>query len=259
MKKLLLSLSLAGAAFYTVNALVITPRVLLDRKAENTSATARHDPVDRPLRSWGPYLPGSPLSQSPKATSEKPSSLPPQQDVAVGLTPNRNSGQNLERTGAADQRAALASGIEGADQGHIEWAKLILAARVHSEASVSSPTVGFYRPGAELQVVGREDGWLLISDPLTQKRGWVLERYLYSIDGPSPHQVATDSTTQNGFSEPKPAKLALPNSKKRTPPAASATRVAEEDVLIPAPDPRTGRWERRGDRRRAGLFIFFRR
>ena len=67
----------------------------------------------------------------------------------------------------------------------LEWAKVTLAARVHSEASVSSAIIRFYPPGTVLQVVRRENGGLERLDPATQERGWVFEKYLSSIDGPS--------------------------------------------------------------------------
>ena len=69
---------------------------------------------------------------------------------------------------------------------------MVLAAQTHSQASVSSPTVRFYRPGTKLQVVRREGIWFEVSDPVTQERGWVLGQYLASIDGPTPTQVATE-------------------------------------------------------------------
>jgi hypothetical protein len=57
---------------------------------------------------------------------------------------------------------------------------------MHDQASVSSPTVRFYFPGMDLQVVRREGGWLQVSDPVTEERDWVLEKYLASVDGPVP-------------------------------------------------------------------------
>jgi len=127
----------------------------------------------------------------------------------------------------------------------------MLAARVHSEASVSSPTIRFYRPGTELHVVSRENGWLQLLDPVTQERGWVFEKYLVSIDGPSSTQAAMELTT-----EPPPAKVASPKSQK--PSRSSKLTVRAGDVEI-ATDRRRGRWARRDDwRRNLGLFGFFR-
>ena len=240
MKRLLLSLSLAGAAVYAVNPLITTQ----DAVAVQTHPT--HSGV-RHLRSWGSYLSSLPLSQKPQtpmATYQKPAPLPPQQNA-----------------GADDRPAASASGIDGSEHEPVEWAKVVLAARVHGEASVSSPTVRYYRPGTELQVVRREDGWVGVSDPVTQERGWVFEKYLSSIDGPSPTQAAMVSTNESEFSKPTPAKPALPNSKKRSPPTTPTLRVSEatpvsDDVAVTQSDPRSGRWAGRGDRRRGGLFMF---
>jgi hypothetical protein len=244
MKWLLLSLSLAGVAVYTVNTLTVTRTVVAVQTQPNY-------PVVRHLRSWGSYLSDLPISQKPQAplpTSQQPTPLPPQQNAS-----NQNSGlmPDADDQPAGSEDKSSLSGIDGAEQEPVEWAKVMLAARVHSEASVSSPTVGYYRPGTELQVVTREHGWLQLSDPVTQKRGWVFEKYLSPIDGPSPTQAAMGSTIANGFSQPLPAKAALPTSSKRSPPAL---RVSD-DVVVTEPDTRSGRWARGGDRRR-GLFMF---
>jgi hypothetical protein len=189
------------------------------------------------------------------ATSQQPAEPPPQQNAAYEARPfNENPGQNLPNADdqpAAADKASL-PGIDGTEQEPVEWAKVIFAARVHSEASVSSPTVRFYRSGTELQVVRRESGWLQLLDPVTQERGWIFEQYLSSIEGPSPTQAAMEPTNEHG---PIPAKPALPSSKKRSPPAVPALRVSE-DVVVTESDPRSGGWARRGDRRRIGPFMF---
>ena len=260
MKRLLLSLALAGAAVYTVNTLISTNGVVPDRVAEETSTAIGQNqpnhPVVRRLRSWAPYLSDLPLSQKPQAPYQKPALLPPRQNAAYGPIPNNeNPGHNPRRAlGSDDQTAASVSGIDGAEHEPVEWTKVILAARVHSEASVSSPTIGYYRPGTELQVVRREDGWVGVSDPVTQERGWVFEKYLSSIDGPSPTQAAMESTTESEVSEPTPAKPALPSSKKRSPASTVALRLSE-DVVVTESEPRSGRSARRSDRR-VGMFMF---
>ena len=97
----------------------------------------------------------------------------------------------------------------------------MLAAQTHSQASVSSPTVRFYRPGTELQIVRREGIWLEVSDPVTQESGWVLAQYLSSIDSPIPAQVATQSTTESLTVAPPSSK-----SNKRHRAAKPAVRTA---------------------------------
>jgi hypothetical protein len=237
MKRLLLWVCVTGAAVYAVNTQVIIQGPV------SVQAPATHPPV-RHLRSWGSYLSDLPLSQNPQAqlaSYQKPDPLPPQQNAA------------------ADERAA-ASASEDSEHESAEWAKVATAARVHKEASVSSVTLRYYLPGRELQVVGREGGWVGVSDPVTQERGWVFEKYLASIDAPSLTQAALDSTSASELSEPSLAKPALPDAKKRTPLAPAPVRVSQvtpvSDAAVTELDPQSGRWARRGDRRRGGLFTF---
>ena len=263
MKGLLLFLSLVGAAIYAL--LVITHNVIPDGKAEDTFAgqTQPNHPVVRRLSSWGPYLPSRSLSQKPQApvaTSQQPAPLPPQQNAAYGYGPrsySENPSQNSERKPGADHQLATsedkapATESDGAEPEPVERVKVALAAEMHSQASVSSRVGRFYRPGTELQVVRQEGGWFQVSDPVTQERGWVFEKYLSSIDGSSPTQAAMESTT-----EPLPAKPALPKSKKRSRSDKPAVQVLD-GVVVAKSDPWSGQWARRGDRRRGfGLFMF---
>jgi hypothetical protein len=230
----LLLLSLVGIALYAL--LVLTSKVVPDSKVEDTFAgkTQPNHPIDRELRSWGSNLPA--LANSP------------QQNVPYAPT-ERMSGANQP---AASPGSLAASELDSSKQDHVEWTKVMLAARVHSEASVSSPTIRFYRPGTELQVVSREHGWLQLLDPVSQERGWVFEKYLVSIDGPSPTQTAMES-----ISEPLPAKVTSPKSQE--PSGSSKLTVRAGNVEVAKSDRRRGRWARRDDRRRnLGLFGFFR-
>lgn len=275
MKRLLLFLCFVGAGVYTVNTLFFAQTVVANRTAEEAEAPAGQPLAVRQLRSWGPSLES--LGQKrhgPLAASQQPLALPAQKKAAYQAKPfEGNPGQNPEPSpdhqSAGEDKASLA-GIDGAEQGPGEWAKIILAARVHSEASVSSPTEGYYRPGTELRVVRRENGWLELSDPVTQKRGWVFEKYLSSIDGPSLTQTALESTSENGLSEPIPSKPVLQSSKKRSRPAKPVLQLpakpglpakpvlrVAEDVVVTESDPPSGRWARGADRRRGiGLFMF---
>jgi hypothetical protein len=248
----LLFLSLAGAALYAL--LVLTHNVVPDGKAEDTFAgkTPSNHPIDRELRSWGANLPALVISQQTSLRH-------PQQNVAHAPRPTEaNPSQYSERTSGADEQPAASQGkstaseMDGAEQEPIEWAKVLLAARVHSKASVSSPTIRFYRPGTELQVVSRENGWFQLLDPVTQERGWVFDKYLVSIDGPSPTQAAMESTT-----EPLPAEVTSPKSQK--PSRSSKLTIRAGDVEVAKSDRRRGRSARSDDRRRGlGLFGFFR-
>jgi SH3 domain-containing protein len=165
--------------------------------------------------------------------------LPPQQSDE----PSQNSERNADQV-ATSENKATSSESGDKEPKPVELAKVVLAAQTHSQASVSSPTVRFYRPGTELQVVRREGIWFEVSDPVTQERGWVLAQYLSSIESPTPTQVATESTT-----EPLTVKPTSPKSNKRH---RSAAKIRALDRVATA-----DQWNRRADRRRGfGLFIF---
>jgi len=101
-----------------------------------------------------------------------------------------------------------------------------------------------------VQVVGRTNGWFQLLNPTTQERGWVFEKYLVSIDGPSPNQLAIEATIE------PPVKVASPKSQKPIRSAKPAVR-ASDDFKVAKPDRQRGRFARRGDRRRGlGLFGF---
>jgi hypothetical protein len=244
MIRFLLFLSLVGAAIYTL--LIFTHDVLTDGKAENTYAgqTQPNHPVQH-LSSWDSHLPDRSSGKNPQLAASQPSTqLPPQQSDQ----PRQNSERGADRLAASENKATF-SGSDGAEPKPVELAKVMLAAQTHSQASVSSPMVRFYRPGTELQVLRKEGIWFEVSDPVTQERGWVLAQYLSSIDSPIPAQVATESTT-----EPLTVKPASPKSNKRHRAAKPAVR---DRVVVANADPWNARWSRRADQRRgAGLIRF---
>jgi hypothetical protein len=247
MKGFLLFLTVGSVAIYTL--LVITHDGLQDGKAENTFAdqTQPNPPIVEHLSSWGAYLPSGSLSQKPEAASaisQQPAALHPQP----------NASQDSERKPSADhQLAALedktpAFESYSAEPERVERTKVVLAAQMHSEGSVSAPTIRYYRPGTELQVIRRGDGWIQVSDPSTQERGWIFEKYLSSMDSSNLTQVATESTTELPMAKP-----ASPKSKKRSRSARSA------GVKVAKSDPWRGQWTGRADRRGFGLFRPFAR
>ena len=190
MSRLLLLLSLIGAAIYVF--LIYTHRVLTDEKAEKTYAAQPQpkQPVER-MSSWDTYLPDRSTNQNPQLASSQPSTPPQQSDEA-----SQNSERSADQVASSENKATFSESgdmepkpVELAPN-PVELAKVILAAQTHSQASVSSPTVRFYRPGTELQVVRREGIWFEVSDPVTQERGWVLAQYLSSVD--TSIQVATE-------------------------------------------------------------------
>jgi len=244
----LLFLGLVGAAIYAL--LVYTHHVLPGGKGEDTFAGQNqpNHPIAQHLSSWGAHL----ASRSPSQNPQQSAPLHPQQNAAHEPKPHDPS-QNPERKpGAwyqlASEAKAPASGSESAAS--VEWAKVVLAARMHDQASVSSPTVRFYSPGTDLQVVRREGVWLQVSDPVTQKRGWVLEKYLAAIDGPSSTQAASLEST----AEPPSTKAVSPKSKKWGR-SSKRSRSAARSNHVARWNPRSDRWARRADRRQFRVFM----
>jgi hypothetical protein len=157
----LLFLSLVGAAIYGF--LVISGR----NSNENQTVQTQNHPVGERLNSWGSYLAPSPSQNPQSATSQRPAQTPPRLDDAS---------QNLERKSGTEYQLAASENktpAVGAKPDPVEWAKIVLAEQMHSEASVSSPTV--------------ED--------------------LSSIGSSTPtHQVAIESTTEPQSAKPTPPK-----------------------------------------------------
>jgi SH3 domain-containing protein len=232
-----LFLGVVGAAIYTT--LVVSHDVLQSNGSEDTlTPQVLSNPTARQLRSWGTDLPAL-------ATSQQAS--PPLRKAAV--MPESSDSQHLGGfAGAEEKPTSLQSNATAYDPA--EWVRVGLAARVHREASVSSPTIRFYQPGTALQVVSRENGWVQINDPTSREGGWVLEQYLVLTDGTAVTQTA--AATPTALSEPTRAKPA-PSAKKRARASRPTVRVPD-DVAIAQFDTR---WERRAERRRGfGLFFF---
>jgi hypothetical protein len=243
----LLFLSLVGAAIYAL--LVYTNDALKDGNAEITYAgrTQSSHTVGEHFSSWDAYLPTPAVSHnSQSATSQQ------------GDDASQDSGRQL------DGRNQLATSEDAQTAGHdssepqtvsVGWVKVVLAAKMHDQASVSSPTVRFYSPGTNLHVIKREGSWFLVSDPITQEQGWVLDEYL-SSSGATSSQAALESTT-----EPPSTKAASPKSKKMSQSSKRskpAVRVSNPRSAKPAFrsrevtrwDPWNIPWAQRVDRRR---------
>ena len=246
----LLFLGLVGAAIYAF--LVYSDHALQGGDAEDTFAgqTPPNQPVAQHLSSWGTHLASRSLSQN----AQQSAPLPAQQKAADEPRSNDPSQNSERKPGAWSQTAASeAKAPVSASESvvSVEGAKVVLAARVHDQASVSSPTVRFYTPGTDLQVVRREGDWLQVSDPVTQERGWVLEKYLVATDGPSSTQAASlESTT-----EPLSTKAASPKSKKWSRSSKRSQSAVRGSKRVARWEPRSFRWARRADRRPFRAFM----
>jgi len=222
MKSFLTFLAVGGAILYGL--LTFTHDALEDRKSENglVAQTRSGHPEAPQLSSWGTYLhEGTPSQKPENSLSQQTASLPLQSSPGQG---------SLQMATASPQFAASedkAPTIERDSAGQeTERAKVVLAATLHSEGSVSSPTSRIYLPGKELLVIGRTDGWFQVTDPVTQERGWIFEKYLASVDSPSFTQASMDSTT----TEPVQTQPASQKSKKHV---RSSARSGNQVVVQP--------------------------
>ena len=147
-----LLLSIVGVALYAL--LLFTDNALRESPTEEAFGKAQPShAAERTLRAWGRNLPALVIQQPPEPRSQY-------------------SGGDF---GADGQLAASEQSTEAklgyAEQEPVEWAEIMLAARAHSEASVSSPTIRFYTPGIQLQILRRQDGWVEVIDPQLRNVG----------------------------------------------------------------------------------------
>lgn len=193
----LLFLSLVGAAIYAL--LVYSHDALKERKAETSSVGQGQSDhiVGNHLSSWDTYL--------PIPASENSRSAPSQRGDHADQDTKPQVGDRHQLASSGDAQTG------GPQTMSVEWAKVMLAVKMYDQASVSSSTVRSYSVGTNLQVVRREGSWVLVSDPITQQQGWVLDEFLASIGGAGSTQAALESTR-----EPSSNQAAAPKSKKRS-------------------------------------------
>ena len=234
----LLFLALVGAAIY--GAIVLSYNLLPHDPAENVSTRpSLGNPDDRQLRSWGTDLPA--LASS----SSQGSSLPLGKPATTTMSPSRVASLPVSQ--------AQPNRVQSNEAAYepVEWAKVVFAAKAHGDASISSPTLRFYQPGTALRVVGRQNGWVQITDPTSGERGWVFEQYLVPADGPTTTQTAMATTPTRLAAEPA-RPHPVPSVKKRV-------RLPRPGVRMPdgfASAQFDRRWERHAERR-GGFGPFF--
>lgn len=135
MLRTLLFLSLVGAAIYGI--LVISG----GNTNENQPIQTQNHPVGERLSSWGSYLAPSPSQNPQLATAQRPAQTPPQLGDDVSQNSERKSGTEYQLAASENKTPTV-----GAKPEPVEWAKIVLAAQMHSEASVSSPLIGSSTP-----------------------------------------------------------------------------------------------------------------
>ena len=239
MKKGILILWLVGAAIYTVDTLLVTG----PKSPSPTPPPVEHPSSDqvgnRPSSSWDPYLRG----HGPNQLTPQPATSP----VSVVNDDHQHAPLPETPLEAASNDAAPQT-VEDASSASAEenWVKVILPAKLHSAANISSPIVNYYPPGTVLRAELTKDGWVETVNPATQSKGWILQQYL-SLSS-SPEQVRP--VEQNVATAQKVTPL--PETSPPLAPSASNPNLAEWE-----PQTHPSSHERR--HRPLGLLGLFRR
>jgi hypothetical protein len=199
MNRAVLSLCLFGAALATANVLIMQRPTCPSAGAKVVAAYNETSPGTVAAARGTP-------TQAAKARAKKPAQAPKEPTKTANAKPAAPN--DLDRTGSVDQetqkpseKSGLVSQSELADQqvkvdDDEHWAEVALAARVHSAASVSSPTVRYYRVGTRLKVIDRQSGWIKVIDPTTSAQGWIYEKYLMLKEGSDKKQIEGPGQSQ---------------------------------------------------------------
>jgi Bacterial SH3 domain len=217
MNRAVLSLCLFGTALATANTLITQRPSCPSGGANIVAAYAETSPG---TVAAAHSAPAQAANTKPAQAPKDQAASPPQAKPAKTEDAKPAAPKDLDQTGSVNQttqkqseKPALGSQTELGDQqvnvgGDEQWAEVVLAARVHSAASVSSPTVRHYRVGTRLKVIDRKSGWIKIIDPTTSKQGWIFEKYLMLKEGPGKKQVEgpgqSQRTAQSGSQVPDP-------------------------------------------------------
>ena len=213
MKQFLLFVSLAAATLYAL--LAFTHDAITDGKSERISVPQRQpNPVAQRLSSWESHVKGA-------SNSQPTAPLPVPQNAA-----------------------ATSEGRSVSTAPQVEWTKVVIGARMHDQASISSLTIRHYSPGRDLQVLRREGIWLRVFDPISQEHGWMLEKYLVPSNGPGSTQASRELTDAVPVVTPRKSKKWSQSPKR----SKTATRGAKQRSAVARWDPY--RWGWRAERRR---------
>jgi hypothetical protein len=127
-------------------------------------------------------------------------------------------------TGALAQSNATPPNPAAPETGDAQWVKTSLAAKAHSEPSVSAPILKYYPLGTELRVTARQNGWVQIADPATSEQGWIYAIYLAPNTGPGEGQAALPQQPPSPDTVPQStqAELDTPDESGNSSPDSSA-------------------------------------
>jgi hypothetical protein len=217
MNRAVLSLCLFGTALATANTLITQRPSCPSGGANIVAAYAETSPGTVAAVPSAPAQAAKPKpAQAPKDQAASPvQAKPAKTEDAKPAAP-----KDLDQTGSVNQatqkqKPAPVPQTELGDQqvkvgGEEQWAEVVLAARAHSAASVSSPTIRHYRVGTRLKVIDRKSGWIKVVDPTTSNPGWIFEKYLMLKEGSDKKQVEGPGSQRTAQSESDDPNLVAP-------------------------------------------------
>jgi Bacterial SH3 domain len=227
MNRAVLSLCLFGTALATANTLITQRTSCPSGGANIVAASAETSPGPVAASHSAPAQ----AQAKPAPAPNDQAASPPRAKPAKSQDAKPAASKDLDQTGSVNQtpqkqgeKPAPASQTEHGDHqvkvgDGEQWAEVVLAARVHSAASVSSPTVRHYRVGTRLKVIDRKSVWIKVVDPTTSKQGWIFEKYLMLKEGPDKKQVEgpdrSQRTAQAGSDDPNLVAPAQPRPNAR--------------------------------------------
>jgi hypothetical protein len=223
MNRAVLSLCLFGTALATANILIMQRPTCSSGGANIVAASAETSPGTVATALSAPAQ----AAKAKPAQALKDQAVTPAQPKATKTEDAKPAApKDVDQTGSVDQttqkqseKPAPASQTELGDPqvkvGDSEqWAEVVLAARAHSAASVSSPTIRHYRVGTRLKVIDRRSGWIKVIDPATSNQVWIFEKYLMVKEGSDKKQVEgpgqSQRTAQSGSQAPDDPNLGAP-------------------------------------------------
>jgi Bacterial SH3 domain len=218
MNRAVLSLCLFGAALATANILIMQRSTCPSGGANVFAAYEETSPGTAAAAA----APAQAAKAKPAEAPKDQAASPAQGKAAKTLDAKPAAAKDLDQTGSVDRKTQEQSekpapvsqtglGDQQVKFGDDEqWAEVVLAARAHSAASVSSPTVRHYRVGTRLKVIDRESSWIKVSDPTTSNQGWIYEKYLMLKEGSGKKRAGEPGQSQRTAQAADDPNLAAP-------------------------------------------------
>jgi hypothetical protein len=183
MKRVFLSLLIAGGVVYAINTLLLPHTVGLigdEKKQIGEGSLQQSAAMPRAEEQETDRLTPPVDANSPHAITVEENPLPP---PTTQLLPAL---EQEKRTPSANQPEA-----PNVNASQPELVTITSRAGIQEGPSASTAIIGIAHPGAAAQVVSRESEWAQIIDPASKKMGWVQSRFLapQTQTGSAPGQV----------------------------------------------------------------------